>query len=223
MCSRGRGCCFPWKTITLLLVVASLALVNEDVKRSAGKFAKSRTGVFFADIGLYDHAEKTYELCARGQKWTLDNVPIYYSQAKDAVQPYCSKVASAASDAGTYASKQTHLLTEKLNSWWPGAKQKTSAFFAEALRITCNVLSVSIDGCTNFLLQLTDLFQRGLKANNRFMQKLLKGKIESSDVTEPATSAREWMVERWDWLSRQVKYYIVDDRVEVGKAPKKSG
>ena len=35
-------------------------------------------------------------------------------QAKDAVQPYCSKVASAASDAGTYASKQTHLLTEKV-------------------------------------------------------------------------------------------------------------
>ena len=62
----------------------------------------------------------------------------------------------------------------QLNSWWPGAKQKTSAFFAEALRITCMVLSVSIDGCTNFLLQLTDLFQRGLKANNRFMQKLLK-------------------------------------------------
>ena len=34
---RGCRCCFPWKTITLLLVIASLALVNEDVKRSGGK------------------------------------------------------------------------------------------------------------------------------------------------------------------------------------------
>ena len=44
------------------------------------QFAKSRTGVFFADIGFYDHAERTYELCTRGHKWTVDNVPIYYNQ-----------------------------------------------------------------------------------------------------------------------------------------------
>ena len=52
-----------------------------------------------------------------------------------------------------------------------------------------------------------------------------RGKIESSDVTEPAISAREWVVERCsqasDWLSRQVKYYTTDDAVDVGKKPKK--
>ena len=44
------------------------------------QFANSRTGVFFADIGIYDHAERVYELCARGRKWTVENVPIYYNQ-----------------------------------------------------------------------------------------------------------------------------------------------
>ena len=44
MWSRGCGCCFPWKTITLLLVLASLALVNEDVKRSGGKASTEIVG-----------------------------------------------------------------------------------------------------------------------------------------------------------------------------------
>ena len=51
-----------------------------------------------------------------------------------------------------------------------------------------------------------------------------RGKIETSDVTEPASSAREWVVERCsqasDWLRRQVKNYMPE---EVGKTPKKSG
>ena len=121
MISRGCRCCFPWKILTLLLVITSLALVSQDVKWSDGKvgsrknnvfirvispshhnypnihkmkqtnffslcqlkFAKSRTGIFFAEIGVYDHAEKTYKLCARGYKWTVDNVPLYYNQGQN--------------------------------------------------------------------------------------------------------------------------------------------
>ena len=40
--------------------------------------------------------------------------------------------------------------------------------------MTCRFLSVCIEGCTDFFLHVTELFQRALKANNHFMQKLLR-------------------------------------------------
>ena len=62
----------------------------------------------------------------------------------------------------------------QLSASWPGAKQKISNFLAEGLRMTCRFLSVCIEGCTDFFLHVTELFQRALKANNHFMQKLLR-------------------------------------------------
>merc|ERR1711962_781797 len=45
---------FPWKTLSLLLLIGTAAIVNLDMERSGGSFKASNTGQFLSDLGQYE-------------------------------------------------------------------------------------------------------------------------------------------------------------------------
>ena len=45
---------FPWKTISLLLLIGTAAIINLDMERSGGSFKASNTGQFLSDLGQYE-------------------------------------------------------------------------------------------------------------------------------------------------------------------------
>jgi hypothetical protein len=95
------------------LLVATVAIVNEDVK-TKGSFKASRTGAFLADVGLYAHAVKSYEVCARGQKWAVDNVPLYFNRTRVLVEPYCARAGRMAMGAADYVKQTTPIVLDKV-------------------------------------------------------------------------------------------------------------
>ena len=111
----GFGRCFPWKTLILLLTIAIVTLVNEDVKKN-GSFKKSRTGAFLGDVGLYNHAVRSYEMLERGQKWTVENVPVYYNRTREVAEPYCAKATKLAGDLRDYVKTTTPVALDKVGS-----------------------------------------------------------------------------------------------------------
>ena len=112
---RGSSCGFPWKTLTLFLFVSIVCIVNED-SRQKGSFKASRTGIFLADVGLFEHAVRTYEVYERGQRWAVDNVPLYFNKTRDVVVPACVKVSGWASEAGAAVKKTTPTVLDKVKT-----------------------------------------------------------------------------------------------------------
>merc|ERR1712198_221918 len=51
---RGNMSWFPWKTMSLLLLVSTAAIINADIQKHGGKFEKSNVGIFLQDIGQYN-------------------------------------------------------------------------------------------------------------------------------------------------------------------------
>ena len=45
---------FPWKTLSLLLLVSTAAIINADIQKHGGKLNGSSVGQFLQDIGQYD-------------------------------------------------------------------------------------------------------------------------------------------------------------------------
>merc|ERR1719357_1243565 len=45
---------FPWKTLSLLLLIGTAAIINLDMERSGGSFKASNTGQFLSDLGQYE-------------------------------------------------------------------------------------------------------------------------------------------------------------------------
>ena len=60
-----------------------------------------------------------------------------------------------------------------------------------------------------------------------FVFKSFRGKMEASDVTAPAISAKEWVAGKCsqasDWVRRQVRHYMPNDEEEARKTSRKSG
>ena len=45
---------FPWKSVTLLLLVSTAAIINADLEKHGGRLERSSVGQFLLDIGQYD-------------------------------------------------------------------------------------------------------------------------------------------------------------------------
>ena len=60
-----------------------------------------------------------------------------------------------------------------------------------------------------------------------FVFKSYRGKMETSDVTAPAVSAKERVAGKCsqasDWVRRQVRHYMPNDAEEARKTSRKSG
>ena len=80
---------FRWKLNSLLLLTAIGFLVNRDLQRHGGSFVKSRTGIFLADVGLYEPVMRSIDYGAKaydaGYGWAeKNNLPGYVAHSHPA-------------------------------------------------------------------------------------------------------------------------------------------
>jgi len=82
---------FPWKTMSLILMIATTAIINIDCQKHGG-FPKSNIGVFLRDVGQYDRVMNGYlsisGFTSDGKKWMDTNLPVYADQARRIGGPY---------------------------------------------------------------------------------------------------------------------------------------
>ena len=190
---RWRCRCFPWKTLTVLLLVATVSLVSEDARQNGG-FASSRTGLFLADIGLYDYAVKSYGVYVRGERWAVENVPVYVNKTKEYALPICARVAGWAGDARDYTKNTTPVVLDKvmshmlrffhvilitltslqLNSYIPGSKEKLVILGEEAGRLLCNGVHGAKDAANVCYDCAVKYAKRAWTAYNRLVHRVVK-------------------------------------------------
>ena len=63
---------FPWKTLSVLLLVSTAAIINADLQRHGGKLKSSNVGQFLQDVGQYDRVMAVSQVVPPSN--TLNNI-----------------------------------------------------------------------------------------------------------------------------------------------------
>ena len=123
---------FPWKTLSLLLLIGTAAVVRLDLQRAGGDFRRSSTGQLLADAGQYERASGGAAWCleqgGRGRGWAEETIPPYWLHANKVGRPYLDLATLKLGEAGELASlglTKTRVLARqgmvKLEEALPGA------------------------------------------------------------------------------------------------------
>jgi len=98
---------FPWKTLSLLLLIGTAAIINLDMERSGGSFKASNTGQFLSDLGQYERVmgASTWVMVTtkQGRQWVEVTLPPYLAHGRKVAGPYLEVAAAKANEAGTLA------------------------------------------------------------------------------------------------------------------------
>merc|ERR1719270_1419386 len=115
---------FPWKTLSLLLLVSTAAIINADIQKHGGKLNGSSVGQFLQDIGQYDRvlvlSQAVVDNYNVGKKWADTNVPQYLEKAK----PYYLIAQEKTSEALVKIRAAHEALMVKLEEYVPGAQKQ---------------------------------------------------------------------------------------------------
>jgi len=125
---------FPWKTVSFLLLVFTAALVNLDVDRAGGNFAKSNTGHFLKDVGQYDRVMSGYGHLLAAKAWADTNVPLYLALVQERTGPLLTKASLMASEGLVKAREATQAGLSKLDELLPGGKEQVAQLWANLLK-----------------------------------------------------------------------------------------
>merc|ERR1719348_2581750 len=121
---RGNMSWFPWKTLSLLLLVSTAAIINADIQKHGGKLNGSSVGQFLQDIGQYDRvlvlSQAVVDNYNVGKKWADTNVPQYLEKAK----PYYLIAQEKTSEALVKIRSAHEALMVKLEEYVPGAQKQ---------------------------------------------------------------------------------------------------
>lgn len=129
---RGRdgqgGGGFRWKLNSVLLLAAIGFLVNRDLQRHGGSFVKSKSGVFLADVGLYEPVMRSIDYGAEvydaGYGWAeKNNLPGYVKEARKKADPYIAQAVDAASRGLDLAKQSAFDLQAKVEQKYPNLKK----------------------------------------------------------------------------------------------------
>jgi len=123
---------FPWKTLSLLLLIGTAAVVRLDLQRAGGDFRRSNTGQLLADAGQYERAAGGAAWCleqgGRAHGWAEETLPPYWLHATKVSKPYLDLATIKLGEAGELASlglTKTRVLARqgmvKLEEAVPGA------------------------------------------------------------------------------------------------------
>jgi len=92
--SRKNVSWFPWKAVSLLLLVGLATMIRTDVQKNQ-TFGNSHLGALLKDLGHYDRVcairDVTVDLYLAGHAWTGKNVPVYYAMASKHTGPFLQK------------------------------------------------------------------------------------------------------------------------------------
>jgi len=98
---------FPWKTLSLLLLIGTAAIINLDMERSGGSFKASNTGQFLSDLGQYERVmgASTWVMVTtkQGRQWVEVTLPPYLAHGRKVAGPYLEVAAAKANEAGSLA------------------------------------------------------------------------------------------------------------------------
>jgi len=145
---RGNMSWFPWKTMSLLLLVSTAAIINADIQKHGGKFEKSNVGIFLQDIGQYDRllilSQVVVDQYYVGKGWMDTNVPVYLKKA----QPYVQLAQEKSLEAGAKLKTLSQTALVKLEEYIPGAQKQLNKFgdwsvkFGQNALNNCKILAV---------------------------------------------------------------------------------
>ena len=107
---------FSLKTWSIILLIAIVVLVKEDIRKN-GAFEESSTGRFLQDVHLYKHAFVFYHWAdgtVKQTKHTLRNVsPDYYDTTAEAIEPIASTMYDYANSTIHSAKKWCYIVTHQ--------------------------------------------------------------------------------------------------------------
>jgi len=143
---------FPWKTLSLLLLIGTAAIINLDMERSGGSFKASNTGQFLSDLGQYERVmgAGTWVMVStkQGRQWVEVTLPPYLAHGRKVAGPYLDLAAAKANEAGTIAKLGLERVREasklglaRLEAAVPGLGVRMEEFGAETSRL--GVLAVA--------------------------------------------------------------------------------
>jgi len=143
---------FPWKTLSLLLLIGTAAIINLDMERSGGSFKASNTGQFLSDLGQYERVmgAGTWVVVStkQGRQWVEVTLPPYLAHGRKEAGPYLELAAAKANEAGTIAKlgldrvrEASKLGLARLEAAMPGLGVRMEEFGAETSRL--GVLAVA--------------------------------------------------------------------------------
>jgi len=143
---------FPWKTLSLLLLIGTAAIINLDMERSGGSFKASNTGQFLSDLGQYERVmgAGTWVMVStkQGRQWVEVTLPPYLAHGRKVTGPYLELAAAKANEAGTIAKLGLERVREasklglaRLEAALPGLGVRMEMFGTEASRL--GVLAVA--------------------------------------------------------------------------------
>merc|ERR1712150_64995 len=137
---------FPWKTLSLLLLIGTAAIINLDMERSGGSFKASNTGQFLSDLGQYERVMGAGNWIMvstkQGRQWVEVTLPPYIAHGRKVTGPYLDFAAAKANDAGAIAKLGLERVREasilglaKLEAALPGLGVRLEMFGTEASRL----------------------------------------------------------------------------------------
>jgi len=137
---------FPWKTLSLLLLIGTAAIINLDMERSGGSFKASNTGQFLSDLGQYERVmgASTWVMVTtkQGRQWVEVTLPPYLAHGRKVAGPYLEVAAAKANEAGTLAKLGLERVMEalklgmsKLEAAVPGLGVRMEELGTEASRL----------------------------------------------------------------------------------------
>jgi len=137
---------FPWKTLSLLLLIGTAAIINLDMERSGGSFKASNTGQFLSDLGQYERVmgASTWVMVTtkQGRQWVEVTLPPYLAHGRKVAGPYLEVAAAKANEAGSLAKlgleramEALKLGLSKLEAAVPGLGVRMEELGTEASRL----------------------------------------------------------------------------------------
>jgi len=137
---------FPWKTLSLLLLIGTAAIINLDMERSGGSFKASNTGQFLSDLGQYERVmgASTWVMVTtkQGRQWVEVTLPPYLAHGRKVAGPYLEVAAAKANEAGSLAKlgleramEALKLGMSKLEAAVPGLGVRMEELGTEASRL----------------------------------------------------------------------------------------
>jgi len=137
---------FPWKTLSLLLLIGTAAIINLDMERSGGSFKASNTGQFISDLGQYERVmgagSWVMVTTKQGRQWVEVTLPPYLAHGRKVAGPYLEVAAAKANEAGTLAKLGLERVREasklglaRLEAALPGLGVRMEEFGTEASRL----------------------------------------------------------------------------------------
>ena len=137
---------FPWKTLSLLLLIGTAAIINLDMERSGGSFKASNSGQFLSDLGQYERVmgAGTWVMVTtkQGRQWVEVALPPYLARGRKVAGPYLEVAAAKANEAGTIVKLGLERLREgsklglaRLEAAVPGLGVRMEEFGTEASRL----------------------------------------------------------------------------------------